>query len=447
LWQPIPGKFDDYIAVPRDNLYRSLHTAVIHNNGQHLKLRLRTVAMDKVDSIGILSRWLHKGTPLWSQGIADRIDTFLGNISESINVEPQNPSQSVKGAVEDVLGEQIRVYTPQGDMRDLTKGATPIDFAYAIHTGLGEQCSAAFVNDVPYPLNKPLRDGDQVRIVKRTRAQPIRAWLDEDLGYIVTNYARSHVRRWFRRLTEDTAVTQGKTLLEDELAMLGIPHYNHEKIAHLFNYENTTPLYHDLGRAELLPTTVALHLLEEIWNDEPLRALDNVVYAASGERFVVTHADRSQLRLCGTCQPRPPGSIVGFIRHDGGVTIHNRTCHTLRPDKMIGRMLKLGWAETPRQARQVNIQVKVFDRPGLLFEITHLIQDEQINIAFIHTPPAISTGEVHIDLTLEVVKPRQMVRILHQIQALHNIFSVQSFPTQSTFAKDLLPSNSLYRPE
>ena len=155
LWKPVPGVFDDYIAVPRDNLYRSLHTTVVHSSGLPIKLRIRTVAMDKVSDIGVLAKWLYAGTPLWSKGVADRVDAFFSEIAENINVEPQDPAAGVKGVVEDVFRKQIRVYTPQGEAIDLGQGATAIDFAYAIHTGLGNQTHAAYVNDLFYPLNKP----------------------------------------------------------------------------------------------------------------------------------------------------------------------------------------------------------------------------------------------------------------------------------------------------
>ncbi len=445
LWQPVPGKFDDYIAAPRENLYRSLHTTVVHTDGQHLKLRLRTVAMDMVDDIGILARWLYKGTPLWTPNVTTRIDAFLENITDNINLEPQNPTAGLKGVMEDVFGRQIRVFTPRGAVKELVKGATPIDFAYAIHTGLGDQCSAAYVNDVAYPLNKPLHDGDRVRIIKRDQAQPQRAWLDEDLGYIATNYARAHARRWFRRLKPPEAVAEGKYLLQHELTMIGFPDYSHEKIAQMFQYADKMTFYYDLGLAELLPTTVAVRVLEKKWVNGPAYNLDNTVTSKSGERFVVTHADGRSLRLCGTCHPQPPDNIVGFLRKDGGVTVHKQGCPTLHK-RLKRRLLKLGWGEAPRQARLVNIQVKVYDRPGLLYDITNLMQDEHMNIPYIHTPPTNRPGEVHLVMTLEVVEPRQLVRILHQIEELPNVFFVQAFPENIT-KDNLLPPNSLYRPE
>ncbi|PID86731.1 MAG: hypothetical protein CSA11_00005 [Chloroflexi bacterium] len=424
IWKPVPGAFDDYIAVPLDNHYRSLHTTVVHHSGLPIKLRVRTVTMDKVSDIGMLAKWLYAGTPLWSKGIAARVDAFFAEISENINVEPQNPAAGVKGVVEDVFRKQIRVYTPQGESIDLGQGATPIDFAYAIHTGLGNQTHAAYVNDLFYPLNKSLRDGDQVRIVKKMRTQPQRAWLVEDLGYITTNYARSHARRWFRRLPVHRALSEGKQLVQDELDVLGVPKFSHYDVAALFEFDNVQELYHAVGRAELLPTEVALQVLERIWQSSPGRDLDYLVHI-DGEEFTITKSPTKHINLCGSCRPKSRDSILGYMRKDGSITVHKKDCHLLRPVR--GRVVKLGWGETTRHAHEVTVQIDVFDRPGLLFEVSHLMENEQINIAYIYTPPH-SGGELNIILTLEILRPRQLVRILHQVQALPNVFSLHCLP-------------------
>lgn len=447
LWQPVPGTFDDYVAVARDNLYRSLHTTVVHTNGQHLKLRLRTDAMDKVSNVGVLAQWMYADSPMWTSGIAGRMEAFLENINENINVEPQDPTAGVRGVVEDVFRQQIRVFTPRGDAIELVKGATALDFAYAIHTGLGNQCHSAYVNDMLYPLNRPLHDGMKVRIMKKEKAQPQRAWLDEDLGYIMTNYARSHARRWFRRLSQKTAVYEGLKLLQDELSMLGLHIYPHERVAHAFHYDNIQDMYYELGRAELLPTAVTTTLVEEMWSQGPARHTGKIVYSETGDQFVVAQAEGRKIRLCGTCNPRPPDSIIGFLRRDGGVTVHQQRCHTLNPGKLAGRKLILAWGEAaPREVRQIKLQVKVYDRPGLLFEITQLMNDEGINISYIHTPEPGAPNEVHIHLEIEVLQPRQLVRILHQIRALANVFFVEI--VDSFFVPEpLLPADSFYRPE
>jgi GTP pyrophosphokinase len=370
------------------------------------------------------------------------VDAFFDEISENINVTPQDPSAGVKSIVEDVFRKQIRVYTPQGESVDLGQGATPIDFAYAIHTGLGNQAHAAYVNDLFYPLNRPLHDGDQVRIVKKMRAQPQRAWLVDDLGYITTNYARTHAQRWFRRLPVHRAIFEGKQLVQDELDILGIPDFSHLDVAALFEFEDVQELYHAVGRAELLPTEVALQVLERVWGGVPGRNLDYLVHDADGEEFIITKSPTKHINLCGTCHPRARDSILGYMRKDGGITVHRKDCHLLRP----GRVVKLGWSETTRQAHEVTVQIDVYDRPGLLFEVSHLMENEQINIAYIYTPPR-HGGELHIILTLEILRPRQLVRILHQVQALPNVFSLRCLPGGPPPELNNPDGSSYYHPE
>ncbi len=451
-WQAVPSSFDDYISVARDNLYRSLHTTVIHPSGQTIKLRLRTMAMDKVSQVGVLARWLYADTPQWSKEISDRIDTFFESINENINVEPQNPTAGVRGVVEDLFSKQIRVYTPQGEEIELPEKATAVDFAYAVHTELGHQCHEAFVNELEYPLNKPLKSGDRVRIVKSARAQPRRIWLDEDLGYLATNYARSHARRWFRRLSRPEAIRQGKALLEDELEILGLPHHSHQAIANAFELPNTTELYYRLGRAELLPTTVTTRVLADNWAQGPSLDLDNVVYAAdNSSRYIITNADNRDLRLCASCRPMPRDAIVGFIRQDGGVTVHKQNCHTITANperrRVAQRRLKLGWGEAEtRQARPILLHIDVFDRSGLLYEITGLLQRENINIRQIHTERP-QLGEQRIVTELEFISPRQATRILHQIRSLVNVKSIRCISVEPTEAEPERMTPSLYHAE
>lgn len=447
LWQVVPDNFDDYISVPRDNLYRSLHTTVVHSSGQHIKIRLRTEAMDKVSQIGVLARWKYADTPLWEKGIAERIEALSENIRELIATDYQDPGAAVKMVVEDVFANQIRIYTPRGDAIELAQGATPIDFAYMIHTGIGDQCQAAYVNDMLSPLNRPLRNGDQVQIVKGDRAEPQREWLDEDLGYLRTNYARHHARRWFRRLSEEKADKQGRELLQAELRMLGLPRHSHQAIAASFDLQSKLELYHRIGRAELLPTVVATRVLDEKWADEPVRSLDKVVISPSGEKYIISHAGDRHLRLCANCEPRPRDNIVGYVRKNGEVTVHNEECHSLRTNRTSERLLKLGWgAATERKARLITIQVDVYDRSGLLFDITQLMQEEEINIPFICTVPTPNAGDVRIILSLEVERPRQAVRILHQIRALVNVYRVRCLPQDYVDNLDT-SSAPYYKPE
>lgn len=425
LWRPIPGKFDDYIAVPRENLYRALHTTVIFSDGQPLKIRFRSIPMNEVSEIGVLARWVYAGTPMWTAGISDRVEALFAHVTENIELEPQNVSTGVKGIVEDVFRQQVMVYTPQGDIVELPQGATPIDFAFAIHTEVGNHCLMAYVNDRPYPLNAPLYDGDQVRIVKSGWARPQRTWLDEDLGYLTTSRARYRVRRWFRRLPKDLAIREGRKIIQSEFKMLGLPEQSHQQIAEQFGYESSNELYHAFGRAELLPTTVSIRVLSDEWQQNPTRNIGSLVYTENGQCFVITNAGGRQLRLCRSCRARPGDEIVGFLRSDGGVTVHSEGCYTLRPDPLADRTIKLAWSNPGEdEVRIVTVQVDVFDRAGLLLEIAKLLQDENVNIASIGTKSIGAGSRVRVILDLEIASPRQLVRILHRAHALINVYDV-----------------------
>ena len=452
MWRAVPRRVDDYISVQRENLYQSLHTTVVDRNGHTLKIRVRTVDMERRAQIGVLARWYYAGTALSIDGMAEHLGTFFASMKDSISVEPQDAGLSVQSALQDVLGNQIRVYTPKGDSLDLAEGGTPIDFAYRIHTELGNHLNTVHVNDLPYPLNRPLKNGDQVRINKSLRAQPQRAWLDEDLGFITTTYARMHARRWFRRLPEPEAISQGQQLLQHELEMLGLLDLPHETIASFFGYEDAAELYYHIGRAELLPTTLSTRIMAEQWAKGHCLPLDNVVTAADGSTYIITNADNRRLRLCATCDPRPRDAIVGYLRQDGAVTVHREGCHTLnatrvRPEGTHQR-LKLGWGDAQqREARLMTLYVDVFDRPGLLHEITQLMHERDSNIAHICTSRHSRPGELTIEMILEVTSARHLVRILHQIEALVNVKTVRCAPNSpEADAGDALPL-TFYRPE
>ena len=426
-WRPVPGTFDDYIALPRENLYRALHTTVIHSTGQPIKIRFRSVDMNEISEIGVLARWFYAGTPMWTKAMARRVQALFINISENIHLEPQDYRTGVKGVVEDVFRQQVMIYTPRGDIVELPQGATPIDFAYEIHSEVGNRCQMAYVNEKRYPLNKPLKDGDQIRIVKSGWARPQRTWLDEDLGYITTSKARSHVRRWFRRLQEEQAVNEGRELLTYELRMLGMQDYPHKEIASLFEFNHPVELYHRLGRAELLPTTVSTRVLTIDWHGKAYQKVGHVVTTGSGKEYVIAGAGRRNLRLCQSCRPRPGDDILGFLKANGDTTVHKEDCYTLRPDPMAERTIKLSWGHPEAyEIRTETVQIDVYDRAGLLFEIAELLQDEKVNISSIHTTDMRSEGALRVTLDLEVISPRQLVRILHRAQALVNVYSVRT---------------------
>lgn len=426
LWQPVPDQFDDYIARPRENLYRALHTTVLHPNGFPIKLRFRTEAMNIVSEIGILARWARSGasvSPELAQEVAEQVNALLADISQNVQGDPHESTDGVRTVVEDVLTRQITVYTPRGEPKKLPVGATPIDFAYKIHTEVGHTCRSARVNGVPVPLNTVLKDGDRVEILRHRAPNPRRIWLEKDLGYLRSTYAENHVRRWFRRLTPEAAMEVGQQLLQEELQMIGLPDYSHDEAAAWMGYKHHLELYRALGEALTLPTMVSTRVLTRIWNKGELRRVGTQVQAENGQQFIIMNAGKRPVKLCRSCHPQPGDTIFGFIRKIGGVTVHREGCSFIEHASRGNRILGLRWGQDEiSQVRLVTIKIDVFDRPNLVYEIATLLHQEMINIQTINTP--VSTDERSIRLGLDIASPRQLVRVVHRIHALVNVQAV-----------------------
>jgi GTP pyrophosphokinase len=386
--------------------------------------------MHEVSEIGVLARWVYAGSPLWSRGVADQVDALINEVNNNLNLESDNSSGFVNALVDDVFARQIIVYTPDGDVVELPKGSTAIDFAYAIHSAVGNQCQIAEVNDEPFPLNKPLKDGDRVRIIKSGWGRVQRTWLEEDLGFIKTSRARSQVRRWFRRISEETALKEGRELLERELTLIGMSSFSHKQVAKMLNFDKSKGLYYALGRADVLPTLVAEKVLEKDWHLEPIRNVGHTVTTESGQEFTIINTTEKDLRLCKACNPRPGDKILGFRRATGGLTVHKEGCYALRPDPQTRNQVKLLWGRNGSyQVRKFTVQVDVYDRSGLIYELSELLNSEAINISTINTPPGNGNGQLYVVLSIEVADPQQLVRILHQAQTLVNVYRVQCLPS------------------
>lgn len=449
-WRPVAGKLDDYIAAPRENLYRALHTTVIYANGQHIRIRFRTAAMNLMSEIGVLAKWAGPGIATAPDELNERVDALLKNIKTTINVDSQDHRVGLQGVMEDLLhDQQIVAFTPKGDAKELPQGATALDFAYAVHTEVGNYAREAYINEQLAPLNQPLRDGDRVEI-KMGRSGPQRVWLDEDLGFMRTNYARATARRWFRRLNRKQALAAGKQLLLEELQMLGLPEYSHWDAAALLGHPSAEDLYVALGQAELLPMSVGTAILTTVWNRGPSRQAGTVVRSLDGDTFFVLDVVNLPLRLCGTCVPRPGIDIIGYRRSDRQVSVHKQGCRTLPADISPNRLMRLRWGEEEAgQVRSVSIQVNVHDRPNLLYEIARFLRDEQTNISSIYAPETPRTGDATennkmVFIGLEISSPRQLVRILHRIKALVNVYEVHCLNTPARIPP---PASSRYRPD
>ncbi len=435
LWQPVPGQFDDYIARPKDNDYRSLHTAVVGPRGQTLEVQIRTHDMHRHAELGVAAHWRYKeaGTPGRAPKTAARGDeafddkiAFLRQMlawRDDIVDSSDWVDQSKRAA----LDETIYVLTPQGRVVDLPAGATPVDFAYALHTDVGHHCRGAKVNGRMVPLDYRLSNGERVEVVTTKAGGPSRDWLNPALGYIRSSRARNKVRQWFNSQDMEQTMAAGRAFVERELQREGRTDANLEALADAMGYERTEDLFAAAGREEFGARQLQIALGAE---EAPARPLEEVVARKSrADRaggILVVGVDRLMTQLAKCCKPAPPDRIMGFVTRGRGVSIHRAGCPSLAQllARMPERAISSEWGNTDGMADRlysVDILVRSNDRPSLLKDISEVLSREQINVTAVNT---LSRQQLaSMSFTLEVKGVGQLGRALGLITEVPGVIS------------------------
>jgi guanosine-3',5'-bis(diphosphate) 3'-pyrophosphohydrolase len=407
MWRPIPGQFDDYIAMPKDNLYQSLHTAVIGPEGRPLEIQIRTREMHGVAEYGIAAHWRYKEQIKRDLNLEAKI-AWLRQASDW-RQDVKDAGQFVESLKSDIFPERVYVFTPKGDIVDLPQGATPVDFAYLIHTEIGHRCRGARVNGRLVPLDYQLRTGEQVEILTAKKGGPSRDWLNPQQGYLNTARAREKVRQWFKQQERDENITQGRELLEKELHRLGLEQRPFEEIARLFKYDNVDNFLAAIGYGDVSLQQLAVKLTDIVVQRElgPMPVLPHpsvVGIQVKGVGDLLT-------RLAKCCSPVPGDSIIGYITRGTGITVHRRDCPNVKNIADSERLIEIEWGAT-REAYPVDIRIEAFDRPGLLRDIATIVADEGISMSA-------ATSSSHADNTATVVA----TLLINNIQQLHNVLA------------------------
>ncbi len=417
LWKPIPGEFDDYIATPKDNMYQSLHTAVIGKDGKTLEVQIRTKEMHRIAEYGVAAHWRYKEKrkrdPSFEAQIAwmRSLMEWQGDITDA--------DEFVDAMKTDVFQERVYTFTPKGDVIDLPTGATPIDFAYHIHTEIGHLCRGAKVNDKLVSLDYQLRTGDRVEIITSKRASPSRDWLNPALGHVKTSRARSKIRQWFRRQNREQNIIQGREVVERELKHLGMEQIGHKTVAKLFGYETVDDFYAAVGFGDINSQQIVSKIAEARSHEEkkilpttpppPAQTIEGIQIQGTGGLLA---------RLAQCCHPLPKEPIIGYVTLGHGVTIHRRDCPNVLRRIGTGRLIEVSWEPLP-QTVPVAIRITAYDRTGLLHEIAGIISAEKINM------PAVNLSKeknlVHLYITLEISNITQISRVLTKIERLPNV--------------------------
>jgi guanosine-3',5'-bis(diphosphate) 3'-pyrophosphohydrolase len=418
MWRPIPGEFDDYVAMPKSNLYQSLHTAVIGPEGQPLEMQIRTWDMHRVAEYGIASHWRYKEQSKRDQSLEARID-WLRRVSEW-RQEVEDASEFVESLKSDVFPERVYVFTPKGDIFDLPQGATPVDFAYCIHTEVGQRCRGAKVNGRLVPLDYQLRTGEQVDILTAKRGGPSRDWLNPQHGYLRTARARQKVRQWFRQQERGENVAQGREILDKELHRLGLEK-PFEEIAKLFKYQNTELFLAAIGYGDISPQQIAGRLDELA---APTTLPSRTVLpspAVVGVQFKGVGDLLSRLARC--CSPVPGDPIIGYITRGKGVTVHRRDCTNVRNISDTERLIDVEWGAS-REVYPVKVRIEAFDRAGLLRDIATVVADEGIRMSSAQASVDADTTAT-ITATLEIGSVQQLRNVLSRLEGIRDVLEVR----------------------
>jgi GTP diphosphokinase / guanosine-3',5'-bis(diphosphate) 3'-diphosphatase len=429
LWTPIPGEFDDYIAKPKENLYRSLHTAVIGPGGKPVEVQIRTREMHQLAEYGIAAHWRYKEPGgRRDPNLEDKIN-WMRQLMEW-RTEIADARTFVDSLKTDIFKDQVYVFTPKGQIIELAAGATPIDFAYHVHTEIGHRCRGAKVNGKIVALDYKLKTGDRVEILTAKRGGPSRDWLNPSLGLVHTARGREKIRQWFKKQEREAAVAEGRELLEKELRRLGLAQKNLDEIARLFNFKGIDELFEAIGHEDISIQNVGTKLLEaEQAKTAPPSMLPLPATEAKPRPREDTEVDLGiggvgnlLTRLAHCCNPLPGDEIVGFITRGRGITIHRKDCkNVLDIDTERERVLALKWGSKDQdKVYPVQIQVRAFDRAGLMHEISGIVADEGVNMSTVSSTSTRDKTAV-IRATLEIAGADQLTRILKKIDRLPNV--------------------------
>ncbi len=423
-WRPIPGEFDDYIAVPKDNFYRSLHTAVIYDDGKNLEVQIRTQDMHINAEYGIAAHWRYKENASRNEDYEKRI-LWLRSLMEW-KQDVDDAREFLDSMKTDVFQDRVYVFTPKGDVIDLPAGSTPIDFAYHVHTDIGHRCRGAKINGKLVPLDSTLKTGDKVEVLVAKRGGPSRDWLNTNLGLVSTQRARSKIRQWFKKQARDQNISQGKTMLEKELRRLGLSDINLERLAREFDYRNVDSLYEAIGCGDLPFGRFMNHLtLGEKEEEEPVISLTRVPaqQPISGDDTVSVLGLKGLLTIMGRCcNPAPGDDIVGYITRGRGATIHRQDCPNILRIQDRERLVRVSWGEIKR-TYPVPIRIKAYDRNGLMKDVSTLIADEGINMSGVSVD--VYQNLATFDITLEVKDVAELSRVLDRLENLPNVLEAQ----------------------
>jgi GTP diphosphokinase / guanosine-3',5'-bis(diphosphate) 3'-diphosphatase len=436
LWRPIPGEFDDYIAAPKDNFYRSLHTAVLDNHGKTVEVQIRTWQMHEDAEYGIAAHWRYKeGNRQVRDDAFEQRLSYLRRLME-FGPDMEDAATFVDTMKAEVFQDRVYVFTPKGDIVDLPTGATAIDFAYHIHTDVGHRCRGAKVQGRLVNLVYNLQTGDQIEILTSKRGGPSLDWLNPDLGYVKTQRARDKIRAWFRKLDREKHISSGREVTEHELKKLGVEHTSFESVAHLFHYDKLEDFLAAVGAGDINGAQIANKVLETERQSQQKSLMETMIEEGNGGKPVPSQVqvDANGINIMGMggmlvtlaqcCSPMYGDDILGYITRGRGVTVHRKDCSNIQSHSEPERLVEVSWGQLPTEQKYaVPLEIIAYDRDGLLRDISTVIADEKVSMSKVGVTTRQNIATIQV--TMEIGNFQQLTRILNKMERIQNVIEAR----------------------
>ena len=428
LWNPMPGQFDDYVATPKQNMYQALHTTVICDGGHPLEVQIKTHEMHRIAEYGVAAHWRYKerANTNGNNGRFEERMTWLRQLLEWQRETPDT-GEFLESVREDLFHDQVFVYTPKGDIIELAAGATPIDFAYKIHTDLGHRISGAKVNGRLVSLDSPLQNGDTVEVVAGKKGRgPSPDWLNPARGYVATNSARQKIRSWFNRQARSANITRGRDLLKREMRRMGVKLAERETLE-LCGYEKMDDLLAAVGSGELSDSALASRLAQRRSAEAAAAAW---IPTLKGEARLDSPTSGISVlgvgdlltRIAQCCNPIQGDAIIGFVTRTSGVSIHKSECVNVRNEDEQERLVPVAWGQK-RELYPVRVRIEAIDRVGLLRDVSTRLSEDKINMAWVVTREN-DDATVSLELTIHIEGLPELNRVFSRVEGIRGVTSV-----------------------
>ncbi|MEM9256828.1 MAG: bifunctional (p)ppGpp synthetase/guanosine-3',5'-bis(diphosphate) 3'-pyrophosphohydrolase [Pseudomonadota bacterium] len=429
LWRTVPNEFDDYIANPKENGYRSLHTAVIGPEGKILEVQIRTEQMHEEAELGVCAHWRYKGSDAGG-AMASTYEEKIAWLRQVLDWHEE--TGDARGVAEqfsfDVAQDRVYVFTPAGDVVNLAHGATPLDFAYHVHTEIGHRCRGAKVNGTLVPLTYQLQTGERVEILKSKIAEPRRDWLQPDQGYLRTSRARAKVQHWFKGQNREDNIAAGRHLLEKGFRRLALTSVDYQLVAKKVGYGSVEDMFAAVGAGDVTAVQVDQCAREVVGRAMPGSVRKQPGPAALTGTLEIANAASGDVHIAGCCRPVPGDPVVGYLTKSRGVTVHHASCPRFSRLQLeaMHRVVDVCWADSDSPpSKEINVAITAHDRQGLLRDITGLFANAKINVLTVNTETDRESLMANMLLRVEMRNESGLVEVLQRISELPNIVSAE----------------------